>query len=376
MINNVLITGGAGFLGSALTLRLKSKGFRVTVLDNLSRQIHGEGRDSYLYGSIKGKVKFIKGDIRDPEDCFQALRSQDAVVHMAAETGTGQSMYEVEKYFDVNVNGTAVLLDAIKKKGSRVKKIVLASSRAVYGEGKYKCSRHGVVYPISRYEQDLGKGDFHIKCPVCHQNVDPELTDENSRIHPVSIYGLTKQIQEQMVEVSGRTMNIPVAILRYQNVYGPGQSLSNPYTGILSIFSTRMKNQNDINIFEDGQESRDFVYLDDAIQATVKAIQKEKIAGVFNVGSGIATSVLVVAQTLKDIYGSDVKINVSGHYRLGDIRHNLADLKAAKEKLGFVPRYSFKEGIRRFADWVNAQKVMKDNYENSIEEMRKKGLYR
>jgi dTDP-L-rhamnose 4-epimerase len=198
-----------------------------------------------------------------------------------------------------------------------------------------------------------------------------------SKIHPTSIYGITKQVQEQMFMVMGKSLNIPAVAFRYQNVYGAGQSLSNPYTGILSIFSTRIKNGNDITIFEDGKESRDFVYIDDVVEATILGIEKEEAAySVFNVGSGVATDVFTVAQTLKNAYQSDSQIHVSGNYRLGDIRHNYADLSLITKQLGFKPSINFEEGIRRFTAWVEQQEVVEDKYEQSIEEMREKGLYK
>ena len=236
-MKNILITGGAGFIGSNLALHLIEKGFTLTVLDNLSKQIHGDDQDSSLYKSIKDKVTFIKGDVRNLADWETALKDQHAVIHLAAETGTGQSMYEVQRYVDVNVNGTAILLDYLVNKDHSIKKVVVASSRAIYGEGKYNCSEHGAVFPDERIEKHLEKGDFEPKCPICQQTVQLEPTDESSKIHPSSIYGITKQNQEQMVLNICQSLDIAAAAFRYQNVYGPGQSLKNPYTGILSIFN-------------------------------------------------------------------------------------------------------------------------------------------
>ena len=375
---NILITGGAGFIGSNLALKLIDLGCIVTVLDNLSPQIHGENTDSSsLYLSIKDKVRFVKGTVLNYEDWKNALQGVDAVVHLAAETGTGQSMYEIEKYTDVNVKGTSIFLDILANELHDVKKIVIASSRSIYGEGKYNCSQHGLVYPIERKDSDMAKGDFEVKCAICDQNVELLATDEISKIHPSSIYGITKQVQEQMFLVMGKSLGIPAVAFRYQNVYGAGQSLSNPYTGILSIFSTRIKNGNDINIFEDGQESRDFVYVDDVVAATILGIEKDEANGeVFNVGLGEAIDVLTVANTLIKSYGSDTKVIISKNYRLGDIRHNFADLTKIKSKLGFLPKIGFEQGINKFTAWVNAQDVMEDKYEKSIKEMKEKGLYK
>ena len=373
--NRILITGGAGFIGSNLALKLISKGYEITVLDNLSEQIHGN--DSDLLKSIEGKVKFIKGDVRNADDWEKALVDQDIVVHLAAETGTGQSMYEVQKYVDVNINGTALFLDYLVNREHTVKKVIIASSRAIYGEGKYQCEQHGFQYPEERLEENLAQGEFEPKCSVCNDNLTMIATDESSMIHPSSVYGITKQNQEQMVLNVCKSIGIAAVAFRYQNVYGPGQSLKNPYTGILSIFSTQIKNGNDLNIFEDGKESRDFVFIDDVVHATIAGIESDEVySDVFNVGSGISTSVIEVAETLKTIYNADVNIKVSGNFRLGDIRHNYADLTKIKYKLHFTPQFTFQKGVEKFAQWVNTQKVQKDQYEKSIEEMKSKGLFK
>jgi dTDP-L-rhamnose 4-epimerase len=375
---NILITGGAGFIGSNLALKLIELGYSVTVLDNLSCQIHGENADaSSLYLSIKNKVRFVKGTVLNYDDWKNALQGIDAVVHLAAETGTGQSMYEIEKYSDVNIKGTSIFLDILANEPNTVKKMVIASSRSIYGEGKYKCSEHGFIYPTERLDADMANGDFGVKCPICKQDVILLATDEGSKIHPSSIYGITKQVQEQMFLVIGKSLGIPAVAFRYQNVYGAGQSLRNPYTGILSIFSTRIKNGNDITIFEDGLESRDFVYVDDVVDATILGIEKDDANGeVFNVGLGKAIDVLTVASTLIKAYGSNSKVSISKNYRLGDIRHNFADLSKIISKLGFLPKIGFEQGIAKFTAWVNSQDVMEDKYEKSIEEMKAKGLYK
>jgi dTDP-L-rhamnose 4-epimerase len=378
MSKNVLITGGAGFIGSSLALKLNEKGYNVTILDNLSPQIHGvDGNSSELFLKVKDKVKFIKGDVRNREDWMKALNSQNIVVHLAAETGTGQSMYEVNKYVDVNINGTSIMLDILTNEKHSVEKVIVAASRAIYGEGKYKCTEHGFVYPKCRKVEDMTKGDFEPKCPVCNGSLTLCATSEDSNIEPTSIYGITKHVQEQMCMLVGKSINLPVVAYRFQNVYGPGQSLKNPYTGILSIFSTIIKNNNEINIFEDGKESRDFVFIDDVVKAVVLGIENSSADyEIFNVGTGVATDVLTVAQTLKEKYNSDTKINISGNFRLGDIRHNYADISKIKAKLGFLPDFDFKRGISEFADWVNKQEVMEDMYKKSIEELKEKGLYK
>ena len=376
---NILITGGAGFIGSRLSLVLLKRGHKVTVLDNLSKQIHGGNPyESSLFCSIKNKVNFIEGDVTSQSDLHGALKNNEIVVHLAAETGTGQSMYQIESYCKVNIGGTSLLLDLITNdKSLSIKKMVVASSRAIYGEGKYCNSKGEVVYPEERKEADMSSGDFEVKDSLTGENLILQSTDENSKIHPSSVYGITKQNQEQLFLTVGKAIGIPAVAFRYQNVYGPGQSLTNPYTGILSIFSTLIKNGKDINIFEDGKESRDFVYIDDVVDATILGIEKSE-ADYFslNVGSGVSTDVLTVANTLKKLYQSDVNVNVTGNYRLGDIRHNFADITLIRKHLGFEPKFNFDEGISLFTDWVKEQEIKESRYEESLSEMKAKGLYK
>jgi len=377
-MKNILITGGAGFIGSNLALALIKKRYKITVLDNLSPQIHGENPEisSALFKSIKDKVIFIHGTVTSKGDWERALVNQDVVVHYAAETGTGQSMYEIQKYVDVNVNGTAIMLDLLANTTHQVKKVVIASSRSIYGEGKYINERGESVYPKHRTADYMDGGDFAVKSDGS-ENLELVGTDEDSKIHPSSVYGITKQNQEQMIMTVCPTIGIAPVAFRYQNVYGPGQSLKNPYTGILSIFSTQIKNGNGINIFEDGKETRDFVYIDDVVDATILGIEKEEANNeVFNVGTGVATDVISVATNLIKNYGVNVPIAISGNYRLGDIRHNYADLTKINSKLGFTPKYSFEDGLKQFTKWVNTQEVEKDNYQKSIDEMKAKGLYK
>lgn len=375
-MENILISGGAGFIGSNLALKLVSLGHNVRVLDNLSPQIHTNSKEnSQLYQSIKGKVTLINGDIRNRKDWQKAIANSTVIVHLAAETGTGQSMYQIEKYVQVNCGGTAVMLDLLANEKHTVKKVIVASSRAIYGEGKYHCESHGEVYPNEREVTQLSNGQFEPLCSICKQPLTMLETDEDSKIHPSSIYGITKSDQEQMILVACKSLGISAIALRYQNVYGPGQSLSNPYTGILSIFSTRILNNNHINIFEDGKESRDFIFIDDVVNATVLAIQDDTLKSCsLNVGSGVSTTVQMVADSLKKLYQSDVDINVSGNYRLGDIRHNKADISRIKKLLGFSPKVSFEDGLKQFVEWVKKQEVNSDNYEQSINEMKDKGL--
>ncbi len=373
----ILITGGAGFIGSNLALQLIGKGYVVTVLDNLSPQIHGndQTKDSPLYLSIKDKVHFIKGTITSKNDWLNAIADNEIIVHLAAETGTGQSMYQIEKYTQVNIGGTALLLDILANQKTSVKKVVIASSRAIYGEGKYLNHHLEAVYPLQRNAKNLAEGKFEATIENDSNPLQLVATDEKSKIHPTSVYGITKQNQEQMVMTVCPTLGIQAVAFRYQNVYGPGQSLSNPYTGILSIFSTQIKNKKGINIFEDGKESRDFVFIDDVVAATILGIENENANDqIFNVGTGVPISVMDVAKELINNYGVEVPLQITGQYRIGDIRHNYADIKKIQSLIGFTPHIQFHEGIKRFCAWVNEQAVVESKYESSLEEMKSKGL--
>ncbi len=379
MKKKVLITGGAGFIGSNLALKLIDKNYEVTVLDILSEQIHGNDPDttSPLFCSIKDKVNFIKGNVTSKTDLAKALDDQDIVVHFAAETGTGQSMYQIEHYTNVNIVGTALLLDLLANNKKKVSKVIIASSRAVYGEGKYKSEELGFVYPLTRKDNDMKAGNFEPTCPGSVSALQKVATDEEAKLHPSSLYGITKLNQEQMVMTMCPLMGINAVAFRYQNVYGPGQSLSNPYTGILSIFSSLIKNEKALNIFEDGKESRDFVFIDDVIDATIAGIEMDEANNeVFNVGTGIPIEVNKVAAELLSYYKREVPVVISGNYRLGDIRHNFADITKITSKLGFTPKVFFEEGIKQFANRVDKQAVPVSSFSESIEEMKKKGLFK
>jgi dTDP-L-rhamnose 4-epimerase len=268
------------------------------------------------------------------------------------------------------------MLDLLANQKHTVKKVVIASSRSIYGEGRYKSEKLGFVYPKHREAAFMDKKDFEVKYDGC-ASLQLVATDEESKIHPSSVYGITKQNQEQMIMTVCKVLKIAPVALRYQNVYGPGQSLKNPYTGILSIFSTQIKNGNSINIFEDGKESRDFIFIDDVVNATVLGIERDEADGeIFNVGTGVATDVITVANSLIENYGLKVPVNITGNYRLGDIRHNYADLTKITSKLGFVPQFSFAQGIQQFTNWVNNQQIEADNYSRSIKEMKIRGLFK
>ncbi|HYH03947.1 MAG TPA: NAD-dependent epimerase/dehydratase family protein [Bacillota bacterium] len=381
-MERILITGGAGFIGNAIIKKLVSKQYQITVLDNFSPQIHGENyENSFLFKGIKDLSSVIRGDVRNIKDWEKALTDHvDYIIHLAAETGTGQSMYEVNRYNDVNIMGLSNLFDILMRKKMNIKKIILSSSRAVYGEGMYLCEKHGVVVPKSRAVADMLNGDFSVKCPVCNNEVELLKTKEECTPSPISLYAFTKLAQEKMVEVMCPTLNIPYTIFRYQNVYGPGQSLENPYTGILSIFSNLLLENKPLNIFEDGEESRDFVFVDDVALATISAIGKPSTDNkCFNLGSGVQTTVLTVAEKLKQLYASSSEIKITGDFRKGDIRHNIADIEKAKALCDYNPRYAFEEGIKVFAKWVKLSyegetKQQDKSFGKSIEEMVNSGI--
>lgn len=373
--NLVLITGGAGFIGQRLAKALLKNGDRVRILDNFSPQIHS---DESLPNLLSEKVDLIKADIRDRESMKKALTGVDVVVHLAAETGTGQSMYEIERYFSVNAQGTAVLLDLLQNDpcGEQIHSIVVASSRAIYGEGAYNCTTHKVVYPDQRGRESMSKGQFEPTCPLCNMQVSLLSTMEDAPFKPMSFYGLTKQVQEQAVLMFARTRGINGFALRYQNVYGPGQSLKNPYTGILAVFSNLARQNQPIEIYEDGEESRDFVYIDDVVEATLRAVNYSgKFVGALNVGSGHPTSVMTVAQEIKAFFNSKSIIAVTGAFRIGDIRHNIADILTLQQVLGFSPATTFKDGLSNFLQWAAGQPAEdKSAYTRSVNELASKGL--
>ena len=380
-MKKVLITGGAGFIGNAIIKKLYND-YEIVVLDNFSPQIHGDHyEESYLYQNIKDKCTIIKGDVRSREDVVKALEGVDYIIHLAAETGTGQSMYEINRYTDVNIMGTSNLFDVMLKEKLTVKKFILASSRSVYGEGMYDCKAHGIVVPESRAIDDMKHGDFEVKCPVCAGEVELRLTTEECPLTPISYYAYTKLAQEKMLKVMCPILNIPYTIFRYQNVYGAGQSLSNPYTGILSIFSKLLLQNKALNIFEDGKESRDFVHVSDVAAITCNALENEATNYQYiNVGSGEGFSVIQVAETLKRLYASDSEIKLSGDFRKGDIRHNIADISRGRNLCGFVPAYTFEKGMEEFSTWVKKQdeenKLEKEDgrFERSLEEMKATGM--
>jgi dTDP-L-rhamnose 4-epimerase len=374
MNKNILITGGAGFIGTVLTKMLLNIGYKVTILDNLDPQIHGEEPSIDF---IKANTNFILGDVRNEKDVEKALNGNNYVVHLAAQTGTGQSMYNVKEYTDVNCIGTSILMESIMKSELAVKKVIVASSRAVYGEGKYTSNEMDFHYPTSRKDADLLSKIFNPVNEKTGEELKEVATDEDSKIKPVSVYGLSKYYQEELVKINCLAMDIPFVALRFQNVYGAGQSLKNPYTGILSIFSTLILKGQKINIFEDGLESRDFIYVDDICDSIILALENEKANNqVYNVGSGIQTSVLEVVTELSTAYSKNADYFISGNYRVGDIRHNFADISKIKSDLNFTPKIDLKEGINRLAQWVLTQELSEIGYQKSLDEMKAKKLYK
>lgn len=373
-MKRILITGGAGFIGSNIARKLVLQNYTVTILDNFNPQIHGTLAE--LPSDLKNKVELIIGDVTDRSCLYNALNEKDAVIHLAAETGTGQSMYNIAHYTNVNILATAYLCDFIVNEKHNLQSVIVASSRAIYGEGKYHSPIYGDLYPDGR-TKDSVSDTFEVTCPISG-NHDLELvaTDEHSKLSPSSFYGITKQVQEQMVILATKLRGINGFALRYQNVYGPGQSLKNPYTGILSIFSRLALKNESINIFEDGLESRDFVFIDDVVDATIMCLNKDG-HHILNIGSGFKTTVIEVAQEIVTYFKSLSPIQISGTFREGDIRHNVADITLLKKELGFVPKWKFRDGLHRFLDWVLLQNDIPsttDDYRKSLEELKNRGL--
>jgi len=372
----VLITGGAGFIGTHLTRHLLDIGHEVTVLDNFSPQIHAGRTD--LAPDLKPNVRLITGDIADPTTMVSALEGAESVIHLAAETGTGQSMYEVSRYERTNLAGTALLYELLTKAPARkVERVVVASSRAIYGEGAYRCPQHGLIYPAPRTSAEKKSGLFDPLCPVCSSPCETVPTPETAPLQPSSFYGLTKQVQEQTVLLFGNVLNIPSFALRYQNVYGPGQSLHNPYTGILAIFSNLARTGKLIQIFEDGQESRDFVYVEDVVRATAACLSSAALGcEAIHIGSNSRSSVLTVANEINAFFGNQSDILITGAFREGDIRHGMADLTKAGVVLNYQPQWNFSTGLKQFLNWALENEIPQNQYEQSLAEMKARGLLR
>ena len=368
----ILVTGGVGFIGSHIVDALIDQGHTVRVYDNLDPQVHGKSQQIPEY--FNKKAEFIKGDIRDKDALKQAIEDIDIIFHEAAAVGVGQSMYQVEKYVDVNTRGTGVLLDILVNKPNKVKKVIVASSMSIYGEGAYKCKKCGIVYPKLRSKEQLKDRDWEMRCPVCGAQVSPVPTNEEKPLYPTSVYAITKRDQEELVLSTLEAYSIPAVALRYFNVFGPRQALSNPYTGALAIFISRLLNNNPPLIFEDGKQSRDFIYIKDIVRANLLVMEKDEANWQnYNVGTGRMTTIKGVAELLADNISPAIKPQIVNKFRAGDIRHCYADISKIKNTLGFEPEISFEEGIKEYLKWVRTQKAS-DNVNQAIEELEKKGL--
>jgi len=343
----ILVTGGAGFIGSHLVDALVKQGHAVRVLDNLEEQVHEGKKPSYL----NSNAEYLWGDVRDVAMLRKALAGIEVVFHEAASVGVGQSMYQIEKYVSANSLGTAVLLNTLVNDRIPIKKLIVASSMSIYGEGAYRCSGCGPVFPSLRPEDQLKRHEWEMTCPQCFQPVAAEPTSEEKPLIPTSVYAVVKRDQEELCLCVGRSYHIPTVALRYFNVYGPRQALSNPYTGVCAIFSSRIKNNHSPLVFEDGLQSRDFIHVSDIIKANLLVMQNPKADyGILNVGGGRPVSVLEITQTLIDLYRMDVKPQLVQKYRAGDIRHCYADVSKMRA-LGFQAAVSLKDGLRELAEW-------------------------
>jgi dTDP-L-rhamnose 4-epimerase len=371
----VLITGGAGFIGRNLSRHLVERGDEVIIVDKMSTQIHGDDSPRQALGEVFDHVRFIEGDVLDESLLASVIPEVDQIVHLASETGTGQSMYEVRQYAESNITGCASLLQVLQQVSHHVSKLVLTSSRAIYGEGKYRADNSVIHYPGPRLRENIRQGVFHHLDSLAGAALTALPTDELSPANPVSVYGASKHTQEQFVRLVCDGMDIPVVILRLQNVYGPGQSLANPYTGILSIFANLAANNKPIKVFEDGEESRDFVYISDVVHAISLALGLDNQAdNLFNVGSGRAVSIARVAAGLIQALESSSTVEVTGEFRIGDIRHSIADLSRAEGVLGYRSQVPFDEGLNKFVRWLATQYLPELDLAGSIRDLKKHGL--
>jgi len=373
MSKKILVTGGAGFIGSHLVDRLVELGHKVRVFDNLEPQVHGDKQEVPNY--LNKECEFIKGDIRDRKELKKALKGMEVIFHEAAMVGVAQSMYEIYDYIEANTLGTAALLDILANEKNSVEKLIVASSMSIYGEGKYSCKNCGNVSPKLRSLEQLRKKDWEMRCPTCKEPLTPLPTNEDKLLYPTSVYAISKRDQEEMCLNIGRAYKIPTVALRYFNVYGPRQALSNPYTGVAAIFSARIKNHHNPIVFEDGLQSRDFTSVIDIVQANILAMEKEEANfEVFNVGTGRKLTILDIANILIKKLGKDeLHPEIVNKYREGDIRHCYADISKIKEKLGYKPEVKFEEGISKLIDWADKQKAV-DRFEKSKKELEEKRL--
>lgn len=371
----VLVTGGAGFIGSHLADALIERKYRVRVLDNLEPQVHGGGRGTPEY--LNKNIEFVKADIRGKKALRNALKNIDIIFHLAAAVGVGQSMYEIERYMSVNTGGAAILLDILANEKYDIKKMIIASSMSIYGEGAYYCKYcKKEIYPDLRSRDQLDRHEWEPACPTCSKPLAPIATREDKPLFPRSIYAISKRDQEEMFMNVGRAYNIPTVALRYFNIYGTRQALSNPYTGVAAIFSARIINNNPPLIFEDGLQSRDFIHVNDAVEASLLALEKEEANyQIFNVGSGKKLTILELANILGEKLGFNNEPEVLNKFREGDIRHCFADISKIQSRLGFTPKVEFKEGLSELVGWVKKQRAV-DRVKVATDELMAKGLTR
>lgn len=369
---NILVTGGAGFIGSHIVDGLLGKGHKVRVLDCLDPQVHGKNPEWPQY--LNPDTERVLGDVRQLDTVKKALVGIDAVFHEAAAVGVGQSMYQIRHYTDVNTMGAATLLEAAIHHKSQLKKLIVASSMSIYGEGRYSCSSCGTIVPKLRPETQLQKKAWEIICPSCAGPTQQQPTDESKPLQPNSIYAINKRDHEEMFLVVGQAYKIPTVALRYFNVYGPRQALSNPYTGVAAIFSSRLLNNKQPFIYEDGLQSRDFVHVTDIVQANLLALESPDADGqVFNVGTGQAQTIVGVAELLSKNLGMEPKPEIVAKFRAGDVRHCFADITKISKKLGYQPKIYFEDGVKELVEWVRTQKAQ-DLTDNAAQELQQRGL--
>lgn len=374
MPHSILVTGGAGFVGSHLVDALIERGHRVRVYDTLTAQVHGPARRLPDY--FNPQAEFIQGDLLRTDALRQAIQDVDVIYHQAAVVGVGQSMYEVRHYVEKNTLGTANLLQLLVSETHHVRKLIVASSMSIYGEGIYRCAADGIVYPRLRTNDQLAEHAWEMNCPECGRPVEPLPTDETKPLYPTSIYAITKRDHEEMCLSIGRAYNIPTVALRYFNIYGTRQSVSNPYTGVVAIFASRLLNGNPPIVFEDGRQSRDFVHVSDIVQANLLALDNPAADyEILNVGTGTPTTVLDVATGLAAGLGVEPGVEILHRYREGDIRHCYADISRIQARLGYQPRVPFDAGIRSMIDWLRTQNAV-DGVDAATRELERRGLTR
>jgi dTDP-L-rhamnose 4-epimerase len=370
----ILVTGGAGFIGSHLVDALVTRGLTVRVLDTLDPQVHGPGASHPRF--LPPGVEFLHGSVADRRLVERALQGIQAVVHLAAAVGVGQSMYAIAAYAEANVQGTAVLLDTIVNGHHPVRRLVVASSMSIYGEGRYRCARCGPVSPSLRSVRQLQARDWEMQCPACRSPVEAVPTDEEKPLLPTSVYAVTKRDQEELCLCVGRAYGIPAVALRLFNAYGPRQALSNPYTGVAAIFASRLLNGQPPLVYEDGLQSRDLIHVSDVVSAFCLALERTDVADVaVNIGTGRATSILEVARLLGQGLGVIRSPEIVGKFREGDIRHCVADIGRAHRLLAFRPRVPLEEGITELAGWARTVQA-EDRVAQARAELDARGLLR